>query len=295
MRQRRDTLIEADQGSTSAVVTCIDEQMEQWTAAKVGGGNYLEVLVREFVASVRELESPGGNDRRRAAEILLQLDSTPIFFTAESYTSFKPRPELRKPKETRAFMHEELLRWVELNELQSRLYHVDSTEFDDVSHTLVRFASERGTEDRDRAARIWVKRKRSSGKEDSDLDRGEYQADMCVLQRFHIASTVSEGTGLWPDAWRTMTALTSAIRSFVASLPEPAQREDFIAEWRDSWPDLKSEIDHTTICPSGSKLLNDIASSDGWSRLSWSPSLESRKRRREDELLDGPHPSFKRR
>lgn len=295
MRQRRDTLIETDGVSANAVVTCIDEQMEQWTAAKVGGGDYLEVLVREYVAIVLGLNSPGGRDRRCAAEILLRLDSTPIFFTAESYTAFKPLPELRKPKETRTFMHAQLLRWVELNELQSRLHHMDSTDFDDVSHTLVRFASERGTEDRDRAARIWVKRKTSSGKEDSDLDRGEYQADMCVLQRFHIASTIAESTGLWPDAWRTMTALTSAIRSFVASFPEPAQREDFVAEWRDSWPDLKSELDQPTVCPSGSKLLSDVASSEGWSRLSWSPSLESRKRKREDELLDGPRPSFKRR
>lgn len=240
------------------VATCVDQQMEQWIAWKAGGGGYLEVHVRESVAIIRGLESPGCKDRRGAADILLQLDSTPILFSAKSYVECLPMPKELTLPETRAFAHRQLHRWMELNRLQSHLYYVDSDDFDDVTHSLVRFASQRATEDHDKAVGIWGKRSNAT---DDDASKKEYVADMCVLKRLHISLTIPESTGLWPDAWKTMTELTSALESFVKSLPGKAERDAFDTTWRESWPDLKSEIESPAICPSGKSFLTVAASS----------------------------------
>jgi hypothetical protein len=147
--------MEAEKATTSASVRCTNEQMAQWITKKVGGGKYLEALVRELVACVGEM-SPVGEDRRIAADLLLQLDSiAPILFSAESLTTYRKLPEGLSPDETRAFKYEQLHLWMKLNRLQAPLYFADSEPSDIVTPWLVTFASYRGIEDLETEARTY--------------------------------------------------------------------------------------------------------------------------------------------
>jgi hypothetical protein len=109
-----------DEGN--AVLTCTSQQKGEWITDKVGGGGYLEEIVRGYFAIVQASQTPQQEDCpyseeeiRDAAAQLQLLERTKIWYPARHLAGILPIPVAMDMCEVDAFKREQYRRWLDLN------------------------------------------------------------------------------------------------------------------------------------------------------------------------------------
>jgi hypothetical protein len=247
-------------GSTLSHVSIVRGYEVEKMAAKVEQGGYLEELVEAHYQTVRSMPDDAKEltpDQETATEALWSLVNLErVFFPAKSYVAYRPFPMgLSDNGEAHIFKLKEFSLWIRLNYYQGNLLSESKTLSGATNDNVLRVVADLV---RDiptdpvwiSQARQYVEADKSTGGiysisledlkalEDEDPSSTRLSCSRSHFLRDTIEHAVRHSKvnpKMRKHACRTATQLTEVASSVCSSVP-PERRDEWLGDWRSSFP-----------------------------------------------------------